>query len=61
LFDYPEGEMASVTANSPADIFSESHRIFQEVTKETFMTLDDEWITRLEWRTEHKGDYYDPE
>jgi hypothetical protein len=49
--------MASFTAISPADFLSEIRRIFQEVSKETLLGLHDEWITRLEWMTEYKGDY----
>jgi hypothetical protein len=37
-----KGEMASVTANSPADILSEIRRSFQEISKETFVAVDDE-------------------
>jgi hypothetical protein len=50
--------MARVTANSPADILSEIRWIFQEIPKETLMAVYDDWITRLEWMTEHKGEYY---
>jgi hypothetical protein len=50
--------MAGFTANSPADILSEIRRIFQEIPKETLIAVYDEWITRLEWITEHKGEYY---
>jgi hypothetical protein len=50
--------MVGFTANSPADILSEIRRIFQEMSKETLVAVYDEWITRLEWIAEHKGEYY---
>jgi hypothetical protein len=53
--------MAGFTEKSPADIFSEIRRIFQEISKETLLAAHDEWITRLEWITEHKGEYYQKE
>jgi hypothetical protein len=49
--------MAGFTANSPADIFSEIRRIFQEISKETILAVYGEWITRLKWITEHKGEF----
>jgi hypothetical protein len=55
------GEMAGFTANSPADILSEIRRIFQEISKETLVAGYDEWIIRLEWITEHTGEYYHTE
>jgi hypothetical protein len=57
LFGYLKGEMVSFTANSPADSLSEIRRIFPEISKETLVTVYDEWITRLDWITNHKGDY----
>jgi hypothetical protein len=51
-FGYLKSEMAGFTANSPADIFSEIHRIFQEISKETLSAVYDKCITRLEWTTE---------
>jgi hypothetical protein len=51
-------EMAVFTANSAAEILSEIRRIFQETSKEALIALYDEWITRLEWITEHKGECY---
>jgi hypothetical protein len=45
-------EMAGLTANSPANIFSEIRGFFQKIAKETFAAVYDEWITRLEWITE---------
>jgi hypothetical protein len=57
LFDDLKSEMIGFTANSPADIPSEIHQIFQEISKETILAVYDEWITLLEWITEHKGDY----
>jgi hypothetical protein len=33
LFSYLKGEMAGLTANSPADILSEIRRLFQEISK----------------------------
>jgi predicted DNA-binding ArsR family transcriptional regulator len=50
--------MAGFTANSPADILSEMRRVFQEISKEILLAVYDEWITRPEWVTEHKGEYY---
>jgi hypothetical protein len=58
LFSYLKGEMVGFTANSPADILSEIRRIFQEISKETVVAVHEEWITSLEWTTEHKGEYY---
>jgi hypothetical protein len=58
LFGHLTGEMAGFSANSRADILSEIRRIFQEMTKETLVAVYDEWITQLEWITEHKGEYY---
>jgi hypothetical protein len=55
LFGYLKGEMAGFTANSGADILSEIRRIFQKISKETLVTVYDEWITRPEWIKEHKG------
>jgi hypothetical protein len=52
LFGYLKGEMTGFMANSPADIFSEIRRIFQEISKETLLAVYDEWITG------HKGEYY---
>jgi hypothetical protein len=43
-----KGEMAGFTANSPANILSEIRRFFQEISKETFVALYDEWTTRLD-------------
>jgi hypothetical protein len=53
-----KAEMAGFTANSPADIRFKIRRIFQEISKETLMTMYDEWITDLEWITEHKEEYF---
>jgi hypothetical protein len=50
--------MAAFAVNSPADILSEIRRIFQKDPKETLVAVYDEWITRLEWITEYKGEYY---
>jgi transposase len=58
LFGHLKGDMVGFTSNSPADILSEIHRPFQEIPKETLVAVYDEWITRLEWITEHKGEYY---
>jgi histone-lysine N-methyltransferase SETMAR len=58
LLGHLKGEMADFTANSPADILSEIRRIFQEIPKETLVAMYDEWITRPEWITQHKGEYY---
>jgi hypothetical protein len=58
LFGLLKGEMAGVAANSLADTLSEIRRIFQEMSKETLVAVNDECITRLEWLTEHKGEYY---
>jgi hypothetical protein len=58
LFDYLKDEMAGFTANSPADILSEIRWIFQEIPKETLVAVYDEWMTWLEWMTEHKREYY---
>jgi hypothetical protein len=54
FFGYLKSEMASFTANSPADILSEIRRIFQEVSRETLVTVYDDWITEPEWITGHK-------
>jgi hypothetical protein len=61
LFGYLKGEMAGFTVNSLAEVLSETRRTFQEISKETLVTVYDEWITRLEWITEHKGEYYHTE
>jgi hypothetical protein len=61
LFGYLKGEMAGFSANSPAGILSEIRWIFQETSKETLMAVYDEWITRFEWITKHKREYYHTE
>jgi hypothetical protein len=61
LFGHLNGEMECFTANSPTYILSEIHRIFQEISKETLAAVSDEWITRFEWITEHKGECYHTE
>jgi hypothetical protein len=48
--------MAGSTTISPEDILSEICHIFEEVPKETLTAVSDEWITQLEWITEHKGE-----
>jgi hypothetical protein len=53
--------MAGFRANSPADILFGIRRIFQEISKETLVAVHDEWITWLEWTTEHKGEYHHAE
>jgi hypothetical protein len=58
LFGCLKGETEGFTANSPVDFLSEIRGIFQEISKETFMAVDDEWITQLELRTKHKGEYH---
>jgi hypothetical protein len=45
VFGDLKGEMPGFTANSRADILSEINRIFQEISKETFVAVYDEWIT----------------
>jgi hypothetical protein len=57
-FDGLKGEMADFIANSPTDTLSEIGRIFQEISRETLVAAYDEWITRLKWVIEHKGEYY---
>jgi hypothetical protein len=57
-FRYLKGEMAGFTAYSPEDIRSEIRGIFQEIPKENLVAVYDEWITRLEWITKHKGKYH---
>jgi hypothetical protein len=47
LFDYLKSEMAGFTVNSSADILSEIHRIFQEISKQTLVAVYEEWITQL--------------
>jgi hypothetical protein len=42
LFGYLKGQMANFTANSLAGILFEIHRIFQEVSKETLVTVCEE-------------------
>jgi hypothetical protein len=54
LFCHLKGEMAGFTANSSAGILSEIRRIFQEIPKDTFVTVYDEWTTRFDWITEQK-------
>jgi hypothetical protein len=61
LFGDLKGVIADFTANSPAEILSEIHRIFQEISKETLVAVYDEWITWLEWTIEHKGEHYPTE
>jgi histone-lysine N-methyltransferase SETMAR len=61
LFGNQKGEMADFTANSLTDFISEIRRIFQEISKETLVAVHGEWITRLEWITEHKGEYHHTE
>jgi hypothetical protein len=58
LLGYLKGEMAGFKANSSADILSEIRRIFQEISKEILVAVNDEWNTRLEWITKHQGEYY---
>jgi hypothetical protein len=58
LFGDLKCEIAGVTASSPEDIFSEIHRIFAEVSKETLAALYNGWITSLECIIDHKGEYY---
>jgi hypothetical protein len=48
-----KGEVASFTANSPADILSEIHRIFQEISKATLVAVYDEW-TRFSFSNREK-------
>jgi hypothetical protein len=42
FFGYLEGEMAGSVANSPPNILSEIRRVFQEISKETLVTVYDE-------------------
>jgi hypothetical protein len=56
-----KAEMAGFTANSAAGILSEIGRVFQEMSEETLMALYGEWITRLKWITDHKGECYHAE
>jgi hypothetical protein len=58
LFGDLKGEMAGFTVNSSADILSEIRQIFQEILERTLVAVYDEWITRYEWITKHKGEYY---
>jgi hypothetical protein len=51
------GEMASFTANSPADILSETRQIFHDGSNKMLRAVHDEWITWLEWITTCKGEY----
>jgi hypothetical protein len=44
-----------------ANILSEIRWFFQEISKQTFVAVYDEWITRVEWITERKGEYYHTE
>jgi hypothetical protein len=53
-----KGNMAGFTASSSANILSEIRRFFQELSKEISAAVYDGWITRLEWITEQKGEYY---
>jgi hypothetical protein len=50
LFGSLKCEMVGFTANSPADILSGIPRIFQKISKETFLVVYDEWVTQLEWQ-----------
>jgi hypothetical protein len=61
LFGCLNGEMAGFITTSPADIFSEIRRIFQEISKETLVAVYDKWITPVEWTTEQKGKYHHTE
>jgi hypothetical protein len=61
LFSCLKGEIAGFTANSLTNILFEIRRILQEIPKETLVAVYDEWITRLEWITEYKGEYYHTE
>jgi hypothetical protein len=51
-----KGEMPGFTANSPADILSEIHQIFQEISKKTFVAVHDEWITEHKKACYHLGE-----
>jgi hypothetical protein len=61
LFGHLKDKMVGFIANSPADLLSEICRIFPEISKETLVAVHDEWITRLEWTTEHKEECYHTE
>jgi hypothetical protein len=41
LFVYLKSEMAGIIANSSADIFSETHQIFQEISEKTLAAVTD--------------------
>jgi hypothetical protein len=58
LLVYLKGEMAGFTANSLANILSEIRWIFQEISIESLVAVDDERTTRLKWITDHKGESY---
>jgi hypothetical protein len=58
VFASLKGEMTGFIGNSLVDILSEIRRIFPEISKETAVAVYNEQTTRLEWMTEHKGEYY---
>jgi hypothetical protein len=58
LFGHLKDEMAGFTGNPREAILSEILPLFQEIAKETFMTVYYEEITRFEWIIEQKGEYY---
>jgi hypothetical protein len=53
LSGYLKGKIPGVSANPPGDKLSEIRRIFYGISKEVLVAVYDEWITRLEWITEH--------
>jgi hypothetical protein len=61
MFGHLKGEMAGFIASSAAAILSEIGPILQNISKDKFVTMCDEWIKRIEWITVHKGDYYHTE
>jgi hypothetical protein len=55
FFGHLKGEMAGLTASSAEGIHSEIRRIFETIPKDILTAVYNEWITRLEWITKHRG------
>jgi hypothetical protein len=50
--------MAGFTGNSSADILSEFRRIFEQIPNEALTVLYNEWMPRIDPRTERRREYY---
>jgi hypothetical protein len=50
--------MAGSTAHSAEDILSKICGIFEEILMEVLTAVYNKGIPRVQWITEHKGEYY---